>query len=126
VSLASKVGRYFDTAGRVALDMVERLRRAPMAGPVLLNLNIPDLPYEELCGFEVTRLGKRHKAEPVIKELSPRKETVYWVGPAGGAQDAGAGTDFYAVAKDRVSVTPLQIDLTHQSQIPLVREWLKQ
>ena len=125
VSLASKVGRHFDTAARVTLEMVERLRRAPMAGPVLLNLNVPDLAYDDLRGIEITRLGKRHKAEPVIKELNPRQETVYWVGPAGGAQDAGKGTDFYAVAAQRVSVTPLQVDLTHVNQIPLLRDWLK-
>jgi 5'-nucleotidase len=124
VSLASKAGSHFGTAARVTLEMVERLRRAPMSGPVLLNLNVPDLAYDELRGLEITRLGKRHKAEPVIKEVSPRKETVYWVGPAGGAQDAGEGTDFYAVAAQRVSVTPLQVDLTHANQIPLLRDWL--
>ena len=126
VSLASKVGRHLDTAARVTLEMVERLRRAPMSGPVLLNLNVPDLAYDKLRGLEITRLGKRHKAEPVIKEVNPRQETVYWVGPAGSAQDAGEGTDFYAVAAERVSVTPLQVDLTHANQIPLLRDWLKQ
>lgn len=126
VSLASKAGRYFDSAARVTLEMVERLQRVPMSGPVLLNLNIPDLPYEQLRGMDVTRLGKRHKAEPVVKEVNPRQETVYWVGPAGGAQDAGEGTDFYAVAARRVSVTPLQVDLTHVQQIPLLRDWIKQ
>jgi 5'-nucleotidase len=125
VSLASKVGRHFDTAARVTLEMVERLRRVPVSGPVLLNLNVPDLDYDELRGLEITRLGKRHKSEPVIKEVNPRQETVYWVGPAGGAQDAGAGTDFFAVAANRVSVTPLQVDLTHMNQIPLLRDWLK-
>ncbi|MGP1677930.1 MAG: 5'/3'-nucleotidase SurE [Burkholderiales bacterium] len=125
VSLASKVGGHFDCAARVTLEMVERLRRVPMSGPVLLNLNVPDLAYDELRGLEITRLGKRHKAEPVIKEISPRQETVYWIGPAGSAQDAGEGTDFYAVAANRVSVTPLQVDLTHPNQIPLLRDWLK-
>ena len=126
VSLASKAGRHFDTAARVTRELVERLRRVPMSGPVLLNLNVPDVAHDDLRGLEITRLGKRHKAEPVIKEISPRKETVYWVGPAGGAQDAGEGTDFYAVAAQRVSVTPLQVDLTHVNQIPLLRDWLKQ
>ena len=125
VSLASKAGKHFDTAAQVALEMVERLRRVPMSSPVLLNLNVPDVAYDKLRGFEITRLGKRHKAEPVIKEVNPRQETVYWVGPAGSAQDAGDGTDFYAVAAQRVSVTPLQIDLTHVSQISLLRDWLK-
>ena len=125
VSLASKAGKHFDTAAQVALEMVERLHRVPMSSPVLLNLNVPDVAYDKLRGYEITRLGKRHKAEPVIKEVNPRQETVYWVGPAGSAQDAGDGTDFYAVAAQRVSVTPLQIDLTHVSQIPLLRDWLK-
>ena len=126
VSLASKAGEHFDTAARVVLEIVERLRRVPVSGPVLLNLNVPDVAYAQLRGLEITRLGKRHKAEPVIKEVNPRKETVYWVGPAGGAQDAGEGTDFCAVTENRVSVTPLQIDLTHVNQIPFLRDWLKQ
>jgi 5'-nucleotidase len=125
VSLASKAGKHFDTAARVTLEMVERLRRDPMPAPVLLNLNVPDLAYAELHGFEITRLGKRHKSEPVIKDINPRKETIYWIGAAGGAQDAGEGTDFHAVAANSVSVTPLQVDLTHVTQIPLLREWLK-
>jgi len=125
VSLAGKTGRHFDTAARVTLELIERLRRDPLSGPVLLNLNVPDVAYDALRGVGVTRLGKRHKAEPVIKEVSPRKETVYWVGSAGGAQDAGEGTDFYAVAAQRVSVTPLQVDLTYVNQIPQLRNWLK-
>jgi 5'-nucleotidase len=92
--------------------------------PWLLNVNVPDIPYPELKGIEVTRLGKRHKAEPVIKTTTPRGQTVYWVGAAGSAQDAGPGTDFHAVASDRVSLTPLQMDLTHPQQIPIVRTWL--
>ncbi|MFH1602513.1 MAG: 5'/3'-nucleotidase SurE [Pseudomonadota bacterium] len=125
VSLASKTGKHLDTAARVTLEMVERLQRTPVSGPVLLNLNVPDVPYSLLRGTEITRLGKRHKSEPMIKEVNPRKETVYWVGPAGGAQDAGEGTDFYAVAARRVSVTPLQVDLTHVGQIPFLHDWLK-
>jgi 5'-nucleotidase len=125
VSLASKAGRHFGTAARVALEMVERLQRAPMAMPLLLNINVPDVAFDALRGFEITRLGKRHKAEPVVKEMNPRNEAIYWVGPAGAAQDAGEGTDFHAVAGGKVSVTPLQIDLTHVSQIPAVRDWLE-
>jgi 5'-nucleotidase len=125
VSLASKAGKHFDTAARVTLELVERLQRVPMSAPVLLNLNVPDLTYAELRGIEITRLGKRHKSEPVIKDVNPRKETIYWIGAAGGAQDAGEGTDFHAVAAQCVSVTPLQVDLTHVTQIPLMRAWLK-
>jgi len=86
---------------------------------------VPDVPYAELKGVAVTRLGKRHKAEPVVKARTPRNETVYWVGAAGAAQDAGEGTDFHAVAQGWASVTPLQIDLTHNQQLPELRNWLR-
>ncbi len=124
VSLCSKDGAHFETAARVAREWVERLQRQAIRKPLLLNLNVPDVPYEELRGTVVTRLGKRHKAEPVVRTLTPRNETVYWVGAAGSAQDAGEGTDFHAVAQRCVSVTPLQIDLTHTAQLAVVREWL--
>jgi 5'-nucleotidase len=91
---------------------------------VLLNVNVPDVPREQLQGREITRLGKRHKAEGVVKTTNPRGQTVYWIGAAGEAQDAGPGTDFNAVAAGRVSITPLQMDLTHQQQIAAVKEWL--
>ena len=90
-----------------------------------MNVNVPDVPYEALRGHKVTRLGKRHKAEPVLKATNPRGDTVYWVGAAGRAQDAGDGTDFYAVAAQMVSVTPLQMDLTRFGQMELVGNWLE-
>jgi 5'-nucleotidase len=124
VSLTSKEGKHYATAARVARELVERFRRDPLGQPMLLNVNVPDIAYEALHGVEVTRLGKRHKAEPVIKAVTPRNQTVYWIGAAGGAQDAGPGTDFHAVDSNRVSITPLQIDLTHQQQIVPVKHWL--
>jgi len=124
VSLTGKEGAHYATAARVAHDLVERFRRDPLRQPTLLNVNVPDVAYEALRGIEVTRLGKRHKAEPVVKTVTPRNQTVYWIGAAGSAQDAGPGTDFHAVEARRVSVTPLQIDLTHQQQIGPVRSWL--
>ncbi|MFZ2853986.1 MAG: 5'/3'-nucleotidase SurE [Rhodocyclaceae bacterium] len=126
VSLCSKSGGHFVTAARVVRELVERLQRQSLREPVLLNVNVPDVPYEQLCGSVVTRLGKRHKAEPVVRTLTPRNETVFWVGAAGEAQDAGEGTDFHAVRNNQVSITPLQIDLTHNAQLPLVRHWLEQ
>lgn len=126
VSLASFEGRHFDTAARVARELAERFRAQPFGSPVLLNVNVPDMPYDVLAGVRVTRLGRRHKAEPVVKQESPRGDTVYWVGAAGGAADAGEGTDFYAVDNGWVSVTPLQIDLTHAAQIGAVQGWLGQ
>ena len=124
VSLVASGGDHFAGAARVAADLVQRFARNPLGQPVLLNINVPDVPYEKLRGLEVTRLGKRHKAEPVVKSATPRGETVYWIGAAGGAQDAGEGTDFNAVARTVVSVTPLQMDLTHYSQAQAIKEWI--
>jgi len=124
VSLAGKEGAHFATAARVARDLVRRFLTEPYPQPVLLNVNVPDLPLEALRGMCVTRLGRRHKAEPVVRQITPRNETVYWVGAAGPAADAGEGTDFYAVAQAQVSVTPLQIDLTHVGQMTQVAQWL--
>ncbi len=124
ISLVSKAASDFTSAARVARGLVERFQRDPLREPVLLNVNIPDRPYDELRGLRVTRLGKRHKAEPVIREKNPRGEAVYWIGPAGQAADAGEGTDFNAVTEGFVSVTPLQIDLTHNGLIPPVSDWL--
>ncbi|GAB4128152.1 MAG: 5'/3'-nucleotidase SurE [Sideroxydans sp.] len=127
-SLAISITRsdpvHFDTAGQVAVALVQRFMRGGQARPWLLNVNVPDVPHDALQGMEVTRLGKRHKAEPVIKASNPHGQPVYWVGAAGQAQDAGPGTDFHAVAAGRVSITPLQIDLTQYSQMEAVRSWL--
>jgi 5'-nucleotidase len=125
VSLVGTEFAHYDTAARVARDIVERLARAPFGAAVLLNVNVPDVPYEALKGIEVTRLGRRHKAQPVVKGKNPRGETVYWVGPAGAAREAGPGTDFHALERGAVSVTPLQVDLTHGDQIPIVAGWLE-
>ncbi len=124
LSLTSKAGRNFATAARVARDIVRRFQTRPLEHPVLLNVNVPDVPFETLQGTEITRLGKRHKAEGVVKVETPRGEMMYWIGAAGAAQDAGPGTDFHAVASNRVSITPLQVDLTHAHQISLIKEWV--
>ena len=126
ISLCGKPGEHYDTAARVALDLVQLILLQKTLDPLLLNVNVPDVPYEKLRGKVVTRLGKRHKAEAVVRTVTPRNETVYWVGAAGEAQDAGDGTDFFAVANNQVSITPLQIDLTHNAQLPLIRSWLAQ
>ncbi|HEX4763330.1 MAG TPA: 5'/3'-nucleotidase SurE [Usitatibacter sp.] len=125
VSLVGKEFKHYQSAARVARGIVERLARAPFGAPVLLNVNVPDVPYEAITGQEITRLGRRHKAQPVVPGKNPRGETVYWVGPAGAAREAGPGTDFNALERGAVSVTPLQVDLTHGDQIPLVTEWLE-
>jgi 5'-nucleotidase len=125
ISLTSFEANNFATAGLVARELVERFIRNPIREPVLLNVNVPDIPHADLKGMEVTRLGRRHKAEPVVKMISPRQETVYWVGAAGAAADAGPGTDFNAIERGVVSITPLQIDLTHAAQLPSIRQWMK-
>ena len=126
VSLVGHQGAHFETAADVVVDLVRRYQKKPWREATLLNVNVPDLPQSELKGMEITRLGKRHKAEPVLKSVNPRGQTVYWVGAAGLAQDAGEGTDFHAVANGSVSVTPLQIDLTRYAQMDSVGEWLNE
>lgn len=125
VSMVSRSNGQFATAARVAAELVERVMRRPPAGPMLLNVNVPDVPYEALAPLQVTRLGKRHKAQPAIPTRNPRGDTVYWVGAAGGAQDAGEGTDFHTVEHGGVSVTPLQMDLTYFDQLPMLGDWLR-
>src|SRR5881394_2546391 len=124
VSLVGTEFEHYATAARVACSLVERLERAPFGAPVLLNVNVPDVPFEDIAGMEVTRLGRRHKAQPVVKGQNPRGETVYWVGQAGAAREAGPGTDFHALERGAVSVTPLQVDLTYANQIGVVGEWI--
>ncbi|HSC80350.1 MAG TPA: 5'/3'-nucleotidase SurE [Chitinolyticbacter sp.] len=124
VSLASRNPQHFETAARVAAELIQRAAREPFRGAVLLNVNVPDLPYAELKGIKTTRLGRRHKSAPVIKDENPRGEPIWWIGPVGAAADAGEGTDFHAVAAGYVSVTPLSIDLTAHAQLDFVASWL--
>ena len=116
-------GRHFATAARVASELVMRVQRSPLQSAIL-NVNVPDVPYEALKGFRATRLGFRHRSERIVKSEDPRGRPVYWVGPAGLGQDVGPGTDFEAVASGYVSVTPLQIDLTRHSMLDDMRAWL--
>jgi len=125
ISLVNNGRDQFQTAANVAVDIAARVAQNPFAEPVLLNVNVPDVPPESLRGISVTRLGKRHKAQDTVKTVNPRNQTMYWVGAAGAAQDAGPGTDFHAVANNEVSITPLQIDLTRYAQIAELKEWLR-
>src|SRR5258708_32511539 len=122
VSLVGKQFVHYDTAARVARELVERLVRAPFGSPVLLNVHVPDMPFESLGGMAVTRLGRRHKAQPVVASKNPRGETVYWVGPAGAPPPAGPGTDFNALQPRRVSVTPPPVELHHARPDPPVAQ----
>ncbi len=124
VSMSQHNSTYFETAARVAVELIQHYQKNGFSTPTLLNVNVPDIPYEELQGRTVTRLGKRHKAEPVVQLKTPRNETVYWVGAAGQPNDGGIGTDFYAVANKQVSISPIQVDLTCHAQLNDIKQWL--
>jgi len=117
---------HYDTAAQVVIDLLVRLQQQPLPKDTLLNVNVPDLPFDQITGREVTRLGTRHKAEPMVSMKDPRGKQIYWVGPAGAGADAGEGTDFYAVSQDRIAMTPLSVDLTHYRQQEGLRDWLAQ
>jgi 5'-nucleotidase len=123
-SLVDKDWTHLDAAANVARKIVSRVMASHAAGPFLLNVNIPNLANVDEAPVVVTRLGKRHPSEPVHVMESPRGGTIYWIGAAGAARDAGPGTDFHAVANGSVAVTPLQIDLTHGDRLDEVRGWL--
>lgn len=122
-SLVDKGHAYLETAARVARELVERFKRDPWPQPVLLNVNISNRAYGDLGPTQVTRLGKRHEAAPVIPAKNPRGQTVYWIGPAGTVRDAGPGTDFHATTHGCVSISPLHIDLTAVDELDPVRRW---
>ncbi len=124
VSMSQHNATHFESAALVAVELVQHYQKTGFNSPTLLNINVPDLPYEQLKGKAITRLGKRHKAEPVIQLKTPRNETVYWVGAAGQPNDGGEGTDFYAVAHNQVSISPIQGDLTKYSQMQEISHWL--
>lgn len=122
-SLVKKGWQHLDSAARVARQVVERQIAEPLAGNTLLNVNIPAVPYEALQGFTVTRLGKRHPSEPVVKSSTPYGDPVYWIGPVGLVSDSAADTDFGAIEQQAVSITPLRLDLTHYEQLPELKSW---
>ncbi len=127
VSLCVEAGspRNFSGAAAIAARLVRRMSERPLKGPVVLNVNVPDLPDGELRGLQVTRLGARHRSKPAVQARDPRGRPVYWVGSAGEGEDAGPGTDFHAVANGYASVTPLQIDLTRHEALPGLARWLE-
>ena len=124
VSLAGKPATHFHTAAHITRRVIERLAQSPLPDDTLLNVNVPDLPIEDIAAIQATRLGFRHKAESMVEQQDPYGRPVYWVGPAGEAQDAGAGTDFYAVEHATASITPMQIDLTRHNGIEPLQNWL--
>lgn len=125
VSLVGPDLKHYQTAASIAGQLVEHLRRHPLPSEIILNVNVPDLPLDQIKGIASTRLGHRHKAEPIIQEQDPRGRDIFWVGPAGAEQDAGPGTDFHAIRSKYVSVTPLHVDLTRHSQLEQLGSWLQ-
>lgn len=125
VSLIGHEPAHYETAARAAQLLIERLVRDPLPADTILNVNVPDVPWDEIKGFQATRLGQRHKAEPVIRSADPRGRPIYWIGPAGPEQDAGPGTDFHAVRHNYVSITPLQVDLTRYTALDKIAGWLQ-
>ncbi|MCX7087984.1 MAG: 5'/3'-nucleotidase SurE [Methylococcales bacterium] len=124
ISLAASDPIHFDTAAAVAVKLLQQLMQHPLPKDTLLNVNVPDIALADLKGFQATRLGQRHKSEPVIKARDPRGRSIYWVGPPGAEQDAGPGTDFYAVNSGFVSITPLQLDLTRHERLDALKAWI--
>lgn len=124
VSLVGQSLTHFGTAAQVAATLVQKIERAPLASDVVLNVNVPDIALSALQGVRATRLGFRHKAEQILRDEDPYGRPIYWVGPAGAGQDAGDGTDFYAIAGDYASVTPLKVDLTRHESVKDLSDWL--
>jgi len=125
VSLVGHKLTHFDTAARIAADLVQRLDKDPLPKEFIFNVNVPDRPYDELTGIRVARLGFRHKSEPIVKSEDPHGRTIFWVGPAGAGQDAGEGTDFHALSEGAAAITPLKVDLTRHEALPQVTDWLE-
>lgn len=125
ISLAGPKCQHYDTAARIAKMLVLHLRTDPLPKDTILNVNVPDFAYEDLRGFQVTRLGTRHIAEPTIKTVDPRGRRIYWIGQPGPEEDAGPGTDFYAVNAGYVSITPLHLDLTHYKVFEQLAGWVQ-
>ena len=124
ISLVGEQCQHYDTAAIVVRQLMRHLQQHTLPAKTILNINVPDIAYEDLQGYSVTRLGTRHCAEPTIRQLDPRGRAIYWVGPAGLEQDAGEGTDFYAINQACVSITPLKIDITDYEAFEHLSQWV--
>lgn len=126
VSLATHEhqARHYETAARAAVEIVARLKADPLPADTILNVNVPDRAWDDIAGFEVTRLGNRHRSEPCVPAQDPRGRSLFWIGPAGREQDAGAGTDFHAIRTGHISITPIHVDLTRYQALEHVARWV--
>ena len=120
ISMSLYDPKYYATAGQVVLDLIPKIKNLQQS--MLLNINVPDLPYDQLKGTEITRLGKRHKAEPIIHHPNQNNKLMYWVGAAGEPNDGGPGTDFFAIKNEKVSISPIISDLTNFNKLDLLKE----
>ena len=118
--------RHYETAAEAVAQVIERLKSDPLPADTILNINVPDIPWSDVDGFEVTRLGYRHRAEPVIKMDDPRGRPMYWIGQAGEGQDAGPGTDFDAIRRGYISITPIHVDLTRYQALDQLSGWVSE
>jgi 5'-nucleotidase len=120
ISMSQYDPKHYSTAGQVVLDLIPKIKNLQQS--ILLNINVPDIPYNELQGTEITRLGKRHKAEPIIHHPNQKDKLMYWVGAAGEPNDGGPGTDFFAIKNEKVSISPIISDLTNFNKLDLLKE----
>lgn len=125
VSLVGQRPQHFDAAAKVVVDLLDRVQTSELPEDVLLNVNVPDRPYSELTGIEATRLGFRHRSEPMVRTTDPQGREIFWIGPAGPGQDAGPGTDFHAIEQGAVAVSPIKVDLTRHEAVPVLKDWLE-
>ncbi len=126
VSLASRdhKGQHYESAAKAVLMLIRRLLVDPLPADTILNVNVPDLPWDEIRGLSVARLGRRHRAPACVEQIDPRGRPMYWIGPPGDAEDDGPGTDFHAVREGYVSITPIHVDLTRYQALEKVGGWV--
>lgn len=126
VSLATRdhKGLHYDSAAEAVLLLLRRLPLDPLPADTILNVNVPDRPWDEIRGLAVTRLGRRHRSAPCVRDADPRGRTIYWIGPPGDVEDDGPGTDFHAIRDGWVSITPIHVDLTRYQALEKVSGWV--
>jgi len=124
LSLASSQCEFYETAAKVMSKILLRMKQFSLSSNIILNVNVPDIPFSEIKGYRLTRLGCRHRADTIVPATDPKGKKVYWIGPPSEPQDIGEGTDFYAIAQGYVSITPLTVDFTAYQSFDSVKEWL--
>lgn len=124
ISLVGKQPKHFDTAAAIAKQLVDLLKKNPLPASTILNVNVPDIPLQEIRGFEVVRLGARHPGETTVNGIDPRGHAYYWIGTPSPQSDAGPGTDFHAIKSNKVSITPLRVDMTNYTAFEQLSKWI--